>query len=280
MPYPGFPDSSPSTRWNGNDPASSLVSWSYSGGGWNTTDYGIPNTASGGSITAATWNNLRTKISQERVRRNRDSFSYTLSSNVTATDFNSLRSAIQISGQFTNYYLSPVGTYPWTTSDSAYQGAGQNQDASQGGISRPGIVTSTAPGSPSMTSSDVAAGNTITASVLNQLIADIQTGGNACVCNCNYCSCNCNYCVCNCNYRCTCNCNYSDTRLKENINLIGTEDDLNIYSFTYLWDKTTTYIGVMAQELLGTKYENALFMSKEGYYTVDYSKLPVQFREA
>lgn len=275
MPYPSFPADSPSTKWNSNDPASSKVTWVYDGGGATLGAYGIVNSVVGNTIQATTWNNLRSKISSERVRRNRTAFSYTLSTTVSATDFNRLREAVQVSGQFTNAYLSGN-----VTSDTAYNGTGQNQDASQGGISRPEVVTYTAAASPSMTSTDKAEGVTIYASTLNQLIADINAAGQVCVCNCNYCTCNCNYCVCNCNYRCTCNCNYSDIRLKENITLLGTEYDLNIYSFTYVWDKATTYIGVMAQELLGTKYEDALSVTKHGHYTVNYSKLPVNHKEA
>lgn len=93
-------------------------------------------------------------------------------------------------------------------------------------------------------------------------------------------------CICNsdchCNTVCTCygncGCNYSDARLKENIEFIETNEGLNVYSYTYLWDKTKTYIGVMAQELLGTKYESALGQDSNGYYFVDYSQLPVTFK--
>ena len=45
-----------------------------------------------------------------------------------------------------------------------------------------------------------------------------------------------------------------------------------------IMDKTITYIGVMAQELLGTKYESALNTDSNGYYFVDYSQLPVNFK--
>lgn len=57
------------------------------------------------------------------------------------------------------------------------------------------------------------------------------------------------------------------------------EDNVKIYSFSYIWDKLITYEGVMAQELVGTKYESALGKDSKGYYYVDYSKLPVAFRE-
>jgi len=36
----------------------------------------------------------------------------------------------------------------------------------------------------------------------------------------------------------------------------------------------------MAQELLGTKYEDALSKDSNGYYQVNYSKLPVKMIEA
>jgi len=47
-----------------------------------------------------------------------------------------------------------------------------------------------------------------------------------------------------------------------------------MYSFNYIWDKTKI-IGVMAQDLLKTKYESALSKDKNGFYMVDYSKLPI-----
>jgi hypothetical protein len=39
------------------------------------------------------------------------------------------------------------------------------------------------------------------------------------------------------------------------------------------------YEGVIAQELLGTKFENAVIMDKNGYYLVDYSKIDVKFKK-
>lgn len=68
--------------------------------------------------------------------------------------------------------------------------------------------------------------------------------------------------------------------MKENITLIDTTDGLNVYSYSYIWNKEKTYNGVLAQELIGTKYESALGLDKNGYYFVDYSKLPVDMIEA
>ena len=72
----------------------------------------------------------------------------------------------------------------------------------------------------------------------------------------------------------------SDERLKDNIVKIGvSESGLNIYQFTYIDMPELVFIGVIAQDLLGTKHEKAL--SKEGkYYKVDYSLLDVQFKIA
>ena len=66
---------------------------------------------------------------------------------------------------------------------------------------------------------------------------------------------------------------FSDSRLKENINLVGQIEGINIYSYNYVWDKRLAR-GVMAQELLGTKWESAVSLHKNGYYQVDYSQLP------
>ena len=67
----------------------------------------------------------------------------------------------------------------------------------------------------------------------------------------------------------------SDYRLKDNISLLQEEGFgiPNIYSFNYKWDTKTTWIGVMAQELLDTGYSDAVGIDSEGFYNVDYSKL-------
>ena len=67
----------------------------------------------------------------------------------------------------------------------------------------------------------------------------------------------------------------SDFRLKDNITLLQGEGFgiPNIYSFNYKWDAETTWIGVMAQELLDTGYSDAVGTDLEGFYNVDYSKL-------
>ena len=66
---------------------------------------------------------------------------------------------------------------------------------------------------------------------------------------------------------------FSDIRLKENIELINNIDGINVYTFNYLWGDTVEK-GVIAQELIGTKYEDAVILHENGFYLVDYSKLP------
>lgn len=64
----------------------------------------------------------------------------------------------------------------------------------------------------------------------------------------------------------------SDQRLKRNITLIETlANGIKLYSFKYLWSDTT-YVGVIAQELLGTSFASAV-SEHDGYYKVDYNKL-------
>jgi hypothetical protein len=72
----------------------------------------------------------------------------------------------------------------------------------------------------------------------------------------------------------------SDLRLKTILEKVGTsKDGINIYNFTYNKDKAKIiYQGVIAQELIGTKFENALKINK-GFYSVDYSKLDVEFKQ-
>ena len=128
------------------------------------------------------------------------------------------------------------------------------------------------------TDGGVSPSTTIAASHINYIIDKIQYCGSVCLCNCNYCTCNCNYCTCNCDYSCTCNCNYSDERLKANIKFVGIENGIKMYTWNYKWNLNKTYIGVIAQELIGTKYENALSKDANGFYMVDYSKLPVKMK--
>lgn len=72
----------------------------------------------------------------------------------------------------------------------------------------------------------------------------------------------------------------SDLRLKTILEKVGTsKDGINIYNFTYNKDKEKIiYQGVIAQELIGTKFEKALKINK-GFYSVDYSKLDVEFKQ-
>ena len=72
----------------------------------------------------------------------------------------------------------------------------------------------------------------------------------------------------------------SDERLKDNIELVDTVDGINIYEFDYknkqaFGDKR--YRGVMAQEILKSHPDAVIELN--GFYAVDYSKLPVNMEE-
>jgi hypothetical protein len=74
--------------------------------------------------------------------------------------------------------------------------------------------------------------------------------------------------------------NKSDRRLKRIIRKLGVSNfGINIYLFSYNFDPNTLYQGVIAQELIGTNYENALHLDKNGIYSVDYSKIDVEFKK-
>jgi hypothetical protein len=90
-----------------------------------------------------------------------------------------------------------------------------------------------------------------------------------CICNAD-CACNL---VCSCHNNC--GCNYSDERLKENIEFVKVKNGLNIYTWNYIWNKTKRYSGVMAHEILKTKYASAVSEDSQGFYMVNYSKLPL-----
>jgi hypothetical protein len=72
----------------------------------------------------------------------------------------------------------------------------------------------------------------------------------------------------------------SDQRLKIIIEKIGQSNwNLNIYLFRYISDPERVYQGVIAQELLNTKYDTAVSTDLNGFYRVDYSKIDVEFKE-
>jgi hypothetical protein len=67
----------------------------------------------------------------------------------------------------------------------------------------------------------------------------------------------------------------SDIRLKENIRYLETKNGLRLYSFNYL-NESEEFVGVMAQDLMNTKYEDAAILRSDGYYNVNYSKLGIE----
>ena len=71
---------------------------------------------------------------------------------------------------------------------------------------------------------------------------------------------------------------FSDIRLKENIFLVGRVSDVNVYMFDYINGKKDQ-IGVIAQELVDSKYKDAVKESKDGLLMVDYGKLPLEVND-
>jgi hypothetical protein len=111
-------------------------------------------------------------------------------------------------------------------------------------------------------------GTTIQDTHWTRLLSKYNTLRQDCICNSD-CACNL---VCACHN--DCGCNYSDQRLKENIKFIETKHGINWYSFNYIWDKTRKHIGVMAQQILETKYKKAVTENNNGFYMVNYCMLP------
>ena len=67
---------------------------------------------------------------------------------------------------------------------------------------------------------------------------------------------------------------FSDERLKTDLVKVGELDGVNIYKFRYKFDKSKIRIGVIAQELLNTKYADCISIDPETqYYIIDYDKL-------
>jgi hypothetical protein len=76
-----------------------------------------------------------------------------------------------------------------------------------------------------------------------------------------------------------CNGEKSDIAYKENLKLIGKSNSgLNIFQFNYKGEDGL-YEGIIAQDLIGTKYENALSKNKDNLYVVDYNKIDVEFKK-
>jgi hypothetical protein len=69
----------------------------------------------------------------------------------------------------------------------------------------------------------------------------------------------------------------SDARLKMNITPVAAlPSGLTLYSFQYRRDPTTTYVGVLAQELLNSEnseFRHAVVVGADGYYAVNYDAL-------
>lgn len=226
----------------------------------NQTKYCIGTVATGEIIEKSFFTTLAAAINEERSRRGNSKKDYRLSSFVKASEINSLRDGLAEAGYPAAQSLS-VGT-DIKAADinkivTAIKAAGFACVANQN------KTTCTCDTNDACTCNC----NNCTCDC-NYLMAPV------CTCDCNYCTCDCNYCTCNCNYSCTCNCNYSDMRLKKDIKFVKVENGLNIYSFKYFWSKREQ-VGVMAQEILNTKYSNAVLRDEDGYYMVDYSKLPI-----
>lgn len=220
--------------------------------GADTVSYNIDAVAIGTQVTTAKFREIESAVNQERQRRGSTSAPVVqarFTGLIEAVDLNFLKSSVEVQGTAPN-----PPSYQDGGNVTRYFTQARIPDGDFFGVD-PNVL--------------------IYADDVNNMINKVKNAGQVCVCNCNYCTCNCNYCTCNCDYACTCNCNYSDYRLKENITYIETKDGVNIYTWNYVWDKLTTYIGVMAQELLGTKYELALSKDQNGYYMVNYSQLPV-----
>jgi hypothetical protein len=219
----------------------------------NQSVYCLGTVASGAIIEKSFFTTLGEAINVERARRGHSTRNYALSSFVKASEINSLRKGL---------------------TDAGYPGAASVSISSEvKAVDINKIVQAI-----------VAAGLACTTdTVVSKCVCNSNytctCNCNNCTCDCNYqtkdiCTCDCNYCTCDCNYSCTCNCNYSDMRLKKDIKFKEVKNGLNIYSFKYVWSGVLQ-VGVMAQDILTTDYSEAVSVDKNGYYMVDYNKLPV-----
>ena len=259
------------------------------------TNYSLTDVSSGSLISAASINAIRTAYASECARRGLSAPSgSTVSSggSISSAHINNLKSSIESAAT----RVTPTVLVSSDGSEGDVRSAGSaatqrlfpngTQFVASGGVDiwggpgQPNPAAGNPPDVPVTSFTQGFAGisnpttTTIKASDINALIKKVKDAGAVCLCNCNYCTCNCNYCTCNCNYSCTCNCNYSDRRLKKNIKFLKNIFGINIYSFSYIWSNEI-FVGVMAQELLKTKHSSAVYTTKNGFYMVDYSKLPL-----
>ncbi len=69
----------------------------------------------------------------------------------------------------------------------------------------------------------------------------------------------------------------SDVRLKMNITPVALlPNGIALYSYQFRRDPTTTYVGVLAQELLNSEnreFRDAVIVGADGYYAVNYDAL-------
>jgi hypothetical protein len=184
---------------------------------------------------------------------------------INASDVANLRSNILTQMAAFNYFQSSNSQTQYTVTDPGAASSGQvithtyinDLNATMSGISNAGVSTST--------------GQAVTSANWTAIVNAYNIVAADCICNSN-CPCNA---VCSC-YG-DCGCNYaSDVRMKEDIKFLSNEYGLNVYSFKYIKDKSKEYVGVMAQELLNTKYSHAVRIDADGYYSVDYDLLPVK----
>jgi len=226
----------------------------------NQSVYCLGTVASGAIIEKSFFTTLGEAINVERARRGHSTRNYALSSFVKASEINSLRQGLTDAG------------YPGAASVSI---SSEVKAVDINKIVQAIVAAGLACTTDTIVNKCVCNSNYTCTCNCNNCTCDCnyQTK-DICTCDCNYCTCDCNYCTCDCNYSCTCNCNYSDMRLKKDIRFKEVKNGLNIYSFKYVWSSVFKE-GVMAQEILTTDYSDAVSVDKNGYYMVDYDKLPI-----
>jgi hypothetical protein len=201
----------------------------------------------GGTITESDINALRTAIRDEIAR-------YNLHTNHSITDRQT--TAYTTSTTIQNEHINDMETM-------VYDG---NNTREQEGVNYAVLNPATTWGT--FSKSTYSDGDNVLASHWTTLKSRYDVLRQDCICNSD-CSCNL---VCACHN--DCGCNYSDKRLKKNIKFLYKKNGINLYSFNYTWG-TNTHVGVMAQELLETKYKDAVTTDGNGYYMVNYNMLPI-----
>lgn len=162
----------------------------------NAVSYGLSTVNTNTTVSSAFFNSLIANAKAERVRRGKAGVTITNTSSgttISAATFNDIRSAYNVTDDRVNQAYDD-----WSGANANSPGeTALPTKTTWGPIAAPANVPGSVSSGTAITASVI---NSLVNS-LNAAGAVCTCNCNYCTCNCNYCTCNCNYsCTCNCNY--------------------------------------------------------------------------------